>query len=549
MRGARCVRRGGSCGRRPLGTPCGGAACGWPRDRITLPSRPLPALEHASETLRRAQHRRQLLLPAGVFALVMLVVGPLVLNAPATVTIDGYYHIKMAQWIAREGPFVDIRWLPLTVLGEHGPDHHWLWHVLLVPFTWFGDLFDGLRWGLVVTAAAVPAALTAIALAMRLPMAPLVALLACTGALIMPGRLLMLRAQNLALVLMVLALVALVRRRHLLLCVVATVFMLSYHGAMILVAFVAMHLVLVALMERRFDYRAPLAVAVGLLGGLVLTPWFPGNVEYLLFHALYKTSNPNAVTVGSEWLVPGMAHILREAWPAHLALLVGVVALAARRVRPSAETALWLCITALMFALYTSAWRFAEYYAPIAVITGALALRDSFAAGPPARAVRYALVAATALVIAIEGGLGLAVVRDRAQFIPAKLAIVSQEIRDRARPGDITFNTGWEDFVFLFYNDANTRYVNGLDPNYLAYADPARFGMWLWVSTVKADEPNDPAPVMRDGFGARFAVISYGLSGLAERLAKSPHARLIVRTRWAWLYELLPDPDPVPGAQ
>jgi hypothetical protein len=505
-------------------------------------------LEHAApDPLRRAQRHRQLLLPLGVFALVMLVAGPLVLRAPATVTIDGYYHIKIAQWIAREGPFVDVSWLPLTVLGDHGPDHHWLWHALLVPFTWFSDLFDGLRWGMLVTAAAVPAALTAVGLAMRLPMAPLFALLACTAALIMPGRLLMLRAQNLALILMVLALFALARRRHMLLCGIAFVFMLSYHGAMILVAFVAMHLLLVGVAERRFDYRAPLAVAAGLIAGLVLTPWFPENLDYLLFHTLYKTSNPNAVAVGSEWLVPSFGHILRESWPAHLALVTGLAALAVRRVRPSLETALWLGTVALTFALYTGAWRFAEYYAPIAVLTGALGLRDAFAASPPKRPIRYALIAAIALIVGIQGGLGLAVVRDRAEFFPAKLAIISQEIRERSAPGDITFNTNWEDFVFLFYNDANTRYVNGLDPNYLAYADPARFGMWLWVSTVTADEPNDPAPVMRDAFGARFAVVARGLDGLAERLAKSPHARLITRTRFAWLYELVPvPPEPLP---
>jgi hypothetical protein len=473
----------------------------------------------------------------------MLVVGPQVLNAPATVTIDGYYHIKIAQWIAREGLFVDIRWLPLTVLGEHGPDHHWLWHVLLVPFTWFGDLYDGLRWGLVVTAAAVPAVLTGFALALRIPLAPLFALAACTSALIMPGRLLMLRAQNLALLLMVAALFALARRRPMLLCGIACAFMLSYHGSIILIPFVALHLAVVALTERRFDYRAPLVVAAGLIAGLVLTPWFPQNLDYLLFHTLYKTSNPNAIAVGSEWLVPGLAHIARESWPAHLALVAGGAALAIRRVRPSPETLLWLAVTALTFALYTGAWRFAEYYAPIAVLAAGLCFRDAFASLAAARWPKAALAAALAAVIAVEGAAGLAVASERAQFVPTKLASVAEQIRQRARPGDLTFNTTWEDFVFLFYHDANTAFVNGLDPNYLAFADPPRFGMWLWVTSVTADEPNDPAVVMRDGFGARFAVVALNLPGLERRLAKSPHARLLGRSRDALLYELVGAPE------
>ncbi|MCV4803570.1 hypothetical protein OFC41_33625, partial [Escherichia coli] len=55
---------------------------------------------------------------------------------------DGYYHIRWAsllwenlsagKWLPR------FEWLPLTVLSpERYADHHFLFHLLQIPFLWF----------------------------------------------------------------------------------------------------------------------------------------------------------------------------------------------------------------------------------------------------------------------------------------------------------------------------------------------------------------------------------------------------------------------------
>ena len=63
---------------------------------------------------------------------------------------DGYYHIKWARliwenWRAKH--FLPaFTWLPLTTLNAHDyVDHHLLFHVLLIPFTWFRDLQTGAK--------------------------------------------------------------------------------------------------------------------------------------------------------------------------------------------------------------------------------------------------------------------------------------------------------------------------------------------------------------------------------------------------------------------
>ncbi|MEC9071582.1 MAG: hypothetical protein VX938_04345, partial [Myxococcota bacterium] len=126
--------------------------------------------------------RRALLWATAVFVVAATSMGVVVLPADAVVTIDGYFHFKISEMIASNGPWVDVSWLPLTVLGDEGPDHHWLWHVLLVPFTWLGQGFMGLKWACVLTAAAVPAFLCLLLHRMGVPWPGLFALLAWSGA-------------------------------------------------------------------------------------------------------------------------------------------------------------------------------------------------------------------------------------------------------------------------------------------------------------------------------------------------------------------------------
>src|SRR5439155_26059321 len=70
---------------------------------------------------------------------------------------DGYYHIKWARLLwenmrAKHFPPA-FTWLPLTTLNPRDyVDHHLLFHIILIPFTWFRDLQTGAKVAAVVFA-------------------------------------------------------------------------------------------------------------------------------------------------------------------------------------------------------------------------------------------------------------------------------------------------------------------------------------------------------------------------------------------------------------
>lgn len=516
-------------GRPPAGEPSPRQAPP-PQRSATAPRPPSPS---------RAWHR-----PAATALSALLVYGVAfaafawaVLPAAGLVGVDAYYHIQQAHQMRSQGIFMGVPWLPFTILGDAGPDHHLLWHVLLMPFAQGPDLFTSAKWAIVATAALVPAGLALWLRALRVPWAPVFALLAATGAVIMPGRLAMLRAQNLAILFVAAAVWALLRRRHGAAFVVAAAFTAAYHGAAILAPVALLYALVVAATERRFAWRGPAALALGATLALVASPWFPANVEYLFFHALFVHHS------GNEWLTPPLAHVLTESLPAHATLALSLLlAWRARGRRPAQRPAarqdrlVLLALATLFVVMYSRTWRFAEYYVPVAALTAGV-----FARGLGARG-RRVVVAVAALGVLWGGTRGLALLRDHADYRPEKWARVGAYLRAHARPGELIYNREFSDFPLLMFHAPALRYANGLDPAYLAYSDPERFAIWRQLAVFTPATPDDPAPIIARTFQTRWAVVNRNGPGLAARLAQSPHAQLVVRSRWGWLFALDPAP-------
>jgi hypothetical protein len=77
----------------------------------------------------------------------------------------------------------------------------------------------------------------------------------------------------------------------------------------------------------------------------------------------------------------------------------------------------------------------------------------------------------------------------------------AQWLRNNVSPGQIIFNTDWDDFPRLFYYAPSYHYVSGLDPNYLYDKDPDLSRLY---DRITLGQEEDPGPLIRDRFGARY---------------------------------------------
>jgi len=453
---------------------------------------------------------------------------------------DGYYHIKWSRLLwegIRSKHFPPtFSWLPLTTLNPSSyVDHHLLFHFFQMPFTWFGDLRLGAKIAAMVFASLAVFSCYWLIVHYRINYALvwLIALLACSAPFLY--RLNMAKAPPFAIIYLVLGLYLLWERKYWLLIPLAFVFALTYDMFVLLGLAVVIWVAVIGWTERRFEWRPLLSVIVGSLAGLIINPYFPYNLYLFYEHVLIKVTAADFSTkVGQEWYPYDTKEFLLNCFVAIAAMLAGYIAFdGSDRKRSSRQLFLLVFSTALM--IMTMRWkRFAEYWPPFAVLFAAFSLQPIFSGARSAlgrlpsdvldelepfldRQEPTPVAAATErreLMRTIKAGtvavaLGIALLFNLS--ITAKDIGKSAErdyyqagmawIRAHVPPGQMVFNTDWDDFPRLFYYDPTHGYVTGLDPTYLLDRNPELSRLY---ERITLGEEKDPGPLIRDKFGARY---------------------------------------------
>ena len=209
---------------------------------------------------------------------------------------DGYYHMKMGYLIRQEGLKPDFPFLPYTILNETAfYDHHLLYHLFLSLFATTDPALDG---GLALTQGAKLGSLVMPSLAFlaiwwllrgqKVPYAPIwtIGLFAVSEAFLY--RMSMPRAQSLSLLLLVLGLHWLLQGRYKLLLPLGFVYVWAYNAFPLLLVLAGVYAIATFMLERRIAWQAVLYPAIGIGLGLIINPYFPENIDFIVGHLLPK---------------------------------------------------------------------------------------------------------------------------------------------------------------------------------------------------------------------------------------------------------------------
>ena len=248
-------------------------------------------------------------------------------------------------------------------------------------------------------------------------------------------------------------------------------------------------------------------VLVGCAAGLIINPYFPHNLQLLIEHMQIKlTASEFNTKVGSEWYPYDSWEFLGNSAVACIAMFVGYIAFEPserRRVSlPALLSALFdgthdhdcalekdcgilaaVCRAVCRFFAAAMAgrlsslshasasggtWRNSNHFS-IAKVSSLLKKTLTCVA-----CVRTIAVAAVALALSVFLFFNLrATVKEIGQSEPHDHYRAGAEwMRTNVPPGQMVFNTDWDDFPRLFYYDPSHYYVSGLDPSYLFDKDP-----------------------------------------------------------------------------
>ncbi len=471
---------------------------------------------------------------------------------------DGYYHIRWSSllWESfKHGHWLpEFRWLPLTVLSPQDyADHHFLFHLLQIPFLWFFEPVMAAK-----VAAVFYSSLAVFSIYWLMFYYKVENLLLWLGALLTCAnpffyRMNMAKAPPLTIIISVIGIYLLFERKYVWLMPLMFLFVWTYSLFPILLFAALIWTAIIGWNERRIEWRPLAYTGGGLILGNIINPYFPQNIWLFVEHFVEKLKIGDfVVPVGGEWYPYSGVELLTHFPVAMIAMLAGYILFAPRNGKLPEKSSFFLAFVTMLLVSQFRSKRFAEYFPPFAILFVSFAwqvfkmpkileLPEDFKKdiqpyldadkkkGKPElfgilkQASSWAMgIFLVVMIFYNFRGIDLSSWADSSSAGLRALSGIKQEgmitsissnepnskyrramvwANANIPEGERIFNCNWDDFPKLFYYDQKHTYVFGLDPNYLYSKNP---DLYKLLGDLTAGKIDDPAPEIRDKFGSKY---------------------------------------------
>ena len=453
-----------------------------------------------------------------IFLLFFLSSLVILLLAPGLLDPDGFYHIKISQMMAESLSLIkNFPWLNFTILKDSFTDHHFLFHVLAIPFILISPII-GMK---IFISILIGGFFTFFyfllkRLDIKYPFFWTLLLLA-SGSFIF--RLLLLKAISFSLIFLFLGFYFLKEKKYLRLFILSFFLVWSYGGFLIISAIAFFFFISEIFLINKKEWRFIFIPLSGTATGIVLNFYFPQNLEFLKTQA-FQIPLLNGllakVSVGAEWYPYHFKEFLAGNFLLWL-VFAGIIATLIfyrkeikKRVSTEGLSAVFL--SGFFFVLMVRSNRFVEYWVPFTILAGALITRDfridkklfdflkmSFISKGPSLASkgrtlanwRWLPISAALLPVSIFFINSIAdnylALKNTPPYDRYKSA--SEWLIQNTPEKSIVFNVSWDDFPELFFWDTHNYYIVGMDPTFMYEYDKTLYEKWC-----KVGEGEDPKP-------------------------------------------------------
>lgn len=457
--------------------------------------------------------------------------------APTFKDPDSFYHMKMSLiMMNRHAAIVDFPWLQFTTLKDAFVDHHFLYHIFLIPFFLLFDTVVGMKIATVILAGATIVLFYVFTRSLQIRYAFFLSLLLLftNGFSFRMG---LSKAPSVGFLFLVGGFLLMLHQQHRLLVILSFFFVWSYGGFLLMPivggVFALVNLFTTYLEKEKLPTAKEavqqcmpfLSTLCGTIAGLIIHPSFPQHFKFYWQQIIQigLINYTEAIGVGGEWYPFPVQDLITGNILLTSILLIALIAFFATFKKQTAGSRVAFIMTTIFFLFTLKSHRYIEYYVPWGYIFSALALHASgLLEQLPAiirrtkkgllgetfpRTVAFLTVIYIAFIIP---GLMITDARRLYHSLHEGVPITRFEksgawLRDHATKGDIVFHNDWDDFPALFYNVARARYIVGLDPTFMYNYNRDLY--WKWVHVTTGETKDNLLEIIQGDFDARFVIV------------------------------------------
>ncbi|MFA5029826.1 MAG: hypothetical protein WC518_03765 [Patescibacteria group bacterium] len=525
-----------------------------------------------------------------IIFLICLVVFSWLQYAPVFPDPDSFYHVKLSQLMGQGGIIKSFPYQQFTILKDGYIDHHFLYHLFLVPFvTYLPSPLGGKLLQVILDSLLV---LTFFWLLKKFKIRGAfwyVWLLFLGTTFIF--RISLVKAQPLSIIILFLGVYLILSRRYFKLMALAFVYVWAYGGWFLLLILTLIYIFTVALnqavketdvgrvrkiliktgwLKRRWllnfvkglinglfkadNFKLLASVAGGLLLGVVINPYFPQNLNFYWVQIVQigLANYQHLIGVGAEWYPYSFPDFLKNlAVPLVLALLALVLYL--DYYKKYSVAVKYLSFIFLFFLIATiKSRRNIEYLVPFCLLFVAMV----FSAASQLKEVKGALAVFRERIwqtLFIKQSVNLLLIAALVLLFANSLLGVksslsrgwnfnylqapSEYLKNNSQTGDIVFTSDWDEFTVLFYHNDKNYYLNGLDPTFMYLYNKDLYRQWRDITEGKRS--GEIYEIIKNNFRAKYVLVSQGHTAMENNLDNNFRFKRVYQDKEATLYQVL----------
>jgi len=464
---------------------------------------------------------------------------------------DSHLYIKLAELTRDNGLMREFPWLNATIMKDNFTGLHFLYYILLIPFTFFGNLVFGAKIASLFFLSAMVAVFytTLKKLKLRYNFFWFLFLLASSGYFLF--RMNLARPLNFSVIFLLLIFYALIKKNNLLLFIISFFYVWA-HGSFPLAIFLTLTFVaLNYIYSKKIYYKTILASLGGTISAVLINPFFPNNISY--FGIYYLNQTPYQLTAQiMEWQPIGIYQIFYDAPVLLISFLIlsaifcvkfilGIINNKEFKNTQKAESKI---ITRFLFIVSISFFigmllqgRFIDYWVPFSVIFVAFYaellyfkffkndsfdnLKNKLKLPNFFSAENIRICGASILVVIIAFSIW-----SKINFVLSECGTdksnknireTSLWLKENTPEKSIVFNVNWGDFSKMFFYNARNYYVLGLDGKFMYNLSPEKYWFYAHLSDgvvcnkEECDEGNNNLSiyeVLKNEFNADYIFVS-----------------------------------------
>jgi len=393
---------------------------------------------------------------------------------------DDYYHAKMAEIIKEKGIIHQFPWMQYTILKDNFVDHHFLFHVFLIPFVTLGGIVNGSKIFIVLIMALVFLLFYVLLRENHVPGAFWLSLFAIfTMPLDFYFRMNFIRAMGLSLLFMCLGLYFIFKKKPIALSILAFLYVWTY-STFIIIPFMALVYVIIQFLKgEKINLKLAIFPLLAMVAGLIINPYFPNNFAFLKAQ-MFATGFGAKEYTGGEWRPYDTWFWLTTNSIPLIILAAGLFLSLLKNYKQSVKSITIFVVMLLFIALQWKSKRFVEY-APFFISLSGIILLKGFLKekiGEWKKKVFfkqkenfiYGTTVVAFLIVSFfysQAQISGAVQDSRPDFSMSALEKVQNYLKENSQEGDIVFTDDWDVFPKYFFLNHKDYYLVGLDPEFM----------------------------------------------------------------------------------